>query len=273
MDLLQLKQIQQALETFFYKARLNIAVHNIIRNSTYSEFRKQTEDALYTQISNFATVEQINRILGLQKAVGVLTELDLIENLDLLWVPILSILGEDEMNSYLKWVAQKSGQASLNKLQPGITFSLQDQGLLRSIDIHGEQVLSLIDDTTKSWIARTVEQGIKNGMSNVEIAKLLRDNAKRVATERADVVAEHEAVSILGLIQLEVFKRNGVSNHKWISSRDEAVCEYCAANEQAGIVRLGDLFPSGAVAPPQHQRCRCIDVPVIPKDLKVIWTG
>jgi len=35
-------------------------------------------------------------------------------------------------------------------------------------------------------------------------------------------------------------------------------CELCQSNEDVGVVRYGDAFPSGHTAPPAHNGCRCI---------------
>ena len=50
---------------------------------------------------------------------------------------------------------------------------------------------------------------------------------------------------------------------QWIEWRTDgaSACAVCQANADAGPVRLGESFPSGATSVPQHPNCRCITLP------------
>ena len=58
-----------------------------------------------------------------------------------------------------------------------------------------------------------------------------------------------------------IYRDAGVQRVEWVTAEDARVCDFCDANEAAGPVFLGQAFPSGAIQPPQHPRCRCALVP------------
>lgn len=273
MKINKLRQIQRAFETFFYKVRFNIALYGALHSSEYYKFRGRIQSAIQKQILYFAKVEKIDSIVGFQKAVRDLTEKVLLFKLKKLWIPLLTFITTKELASYIKWAANKGGQAGLNKLKTEDRFEIKDKKLLKKMDRRAGEVLKLVDITTQDWIARTIEEGLKNKLSHYEIAKLLRDAAKNVATERAELIAENEAALMLGELETEVYKRNGVKLKYLITARDERVCPICVADEEAGRIPIDDPFPSGYLFVPVHKRCRCFVMPVIPEVLEIIWTG
>ena len=107
----------------------------------------------------------------------------------------------------------------------------------------------------------------------MDIAKALRDESLSLSKNRADTIAEHETVSILGEMALEVYNRSGIETHKWLTSMDEKVCVDCSSNETIGEIRVGESFPSGTISTPAHIGCRCYDLPVISDSSIDIWLG
>ena len=101
---------------------------------------------------------------------------------------------------------------------------------------------------------------------------MLRRSARSVARERADTIAEQEAALMIGEMELEVFKRNNIKFHVWVTSHDELVCQICMSNETGGKVAVGDEFPTGVLSSPAHIRCRCMTLPVF-TDMEVTWVG
>jgi hypothetical protein len=59
---------------------------------------------------------------------------------------------------------------------------------------------------------------------------------------------------------MEVYRAAGVKKVRWIT-RSGNPCKICLANEAAGPRYLGEPFPSGSVAPPEHPNCECALVP------------
>jgi len=275
LQIQQLKQVQQAIEHFFYKNRVNLVLDKVVKNRKTTNFKKKVRESLYNQILYFAKVEKVDQIVGvsgLGKAVKFLTAKDLLERLETLWVPLYSFLDEEVVHDYMIWAGERGGQGAIGKLRVAREFELTNNKLKSQLISLSDRLTDQIDNTTKDWIARTIEEGFRRNLSHFEIAKLIRDAAGNVAYERSEIIAEQEAAIAVGEIELEFYKRNGVKEIRWITSKDERVCMECLANEEAGVIKTGDVFPSGVVAPPSHIGCRCLLMPVI-KEVRVIWTG
>ena len=60
--------------------------------------------------------------------------------------------------------------------------------------------------------------------------------------------------------RVEVFRNAQVARVRWITTSVDP-CPICLANEAAGPRALGEPFPSGAVAPPEHPQCQCELIP------------
>ena len=273
MNLQQLKKVQQAIESFFYKIRFNIGLYNLLHNRNFYNFQNKINDALKKQILYFAKVEKINDIIGFEKAVKELTEKDLLTKIKKLWIPLTAFIGIPILNSYLRRAAEKGGQIGLDKLKIDKKFKLVNKKILELVEKRTKESIELIDRTTQDWIARTIEQGLRDNLSHIEIAKLLRNNAIQSAKERSTLIAEQEAALMIGELETEVYKKNGIESYKWITSRDELVCIDCMANEEAGEVKVGEIFPGGVLTTPQHQRCRCMIMPILSKTMEITWTG
>ncbi len=275
LQIQQLKQVQQAIENFFYRNKFNLALYKIINSRKTVNFKKKVKDGLYNQILYFAKVEKIDQIVGvvdLGKAVKLLTEKDLLERLEKLWVPLYSFLDEEDVRDYMLWAGEKGGQGAIGKLRVSRDFELTNNKLRTGLSSLADSLTVQVDNTTKDWLARTIEEGFNKNLSHFEIAKLIRNSANAVAFERSEVIAEQEAAIAVGEIEMEVYKRNGVRDFRWVTQRDEGVCIDCMSNEEAGIIKVGDSFPSGVVAPPAHTRCRCFVMPAV-KEAQVVWTG
>lgn len=113
-----------------------------------------------------------------------------------------------------------------------------------------------------SQILTTLLQGIAKillaggaGMAAAIAAFLAsQSNALRIAqTELTRAQAEAAA---------EVYRQAGVQLVQWQTEPPDP-CTTCLANEASGPHFYGQVFPSGAIAPPQHPRCRCALLPVM----------
>ena len=129
----------------------------------------------------------------------------------------------------------------------------QQQAMLRYQSQWAAQVINTI---LKALAAILVAGGA--GMTLALGAFLLSlDNAARIAqTEITRAMAAGAA---------ELYRLAGIQMVEWVTAEDARVCALCDANEAAGPQFLGHAFPSGALQPPQHPRCRCALVPTSPR--------
>lgn len=269
----KLKQIKRSIENFFYSTRFNIGLYKVMTSGVHGSFRQKVQNSLKKQLLYFAKVEKINRMVAMQKAVKELTDQDILDSLEKIWLPLSSLLDKKEVASHFIDYADRGGQIALDKIKSDGIFDLTNKKLLNNLDKKVENFFAQVDTTTKDWLSRSIEEGLNSGLSSYELAKKIHKEIPHVAELRSEVIAENEAAVIVGEMEVEVYKRNNIQFHKWVTSRDESVCLKCEANEREGLIPVGDTFPTGVSAPPDHVRCRCFSLPVIPLENKTLWTG
>lgn len=127
-----------------------------------------------------------------------------------------------------------------------------------------ERLLEQSDTTIRSIAAHritelgdTLAAGLEHGWSVDTLAGELRGVLDDEAWAYGVAVTEtNRAVSFASMLQ---YQQAGISQQEWLAV--PGACELCLNNQEAGAVRVGDTFPSGATAPPGHPYCRCGIVP------------
>jgi len=75
-------------------------------------------------------------------------------------------------------------------------------------------------------------------------------------------IANTEIARATSQAALASYDAAGVGYVAWIDTgADDRECLACEQNAAADPVPLGEMFPSGATAPPQHPNCRCAITP------------
>src|SRR5574343_241903 len=258
----QLIQAQRAIEQFFYKVRVNIALYDILRSEDYADFQKDMRLAIENQILYFAKVEKVNQVIGAQKI-----DEDLLKRIFLYYPILQEFINEQDFKDYLKTVSDKGVQSATSAV--GVDREFTVKNLEKIIEKRIKFSTESIDNTTVAWIANQLDKAVKSGASSYEIAKVLRDLAKDQAQMRAETIAEQEAAWMVGESQMDVYKQAGVTKKRLITSRDEVVCTLCLGDEAAGEIGIKEAFPSGAVGTPIHIRCRCFVLPVTSTPIEV----
>lgn len=120
-----------------------------------------------------------------------------------------------------------------------------------------------LPEATRDMLRGTITQAIDEGWTPYELADNLMDTYT-FSADRARVIAETEQTMAVMQGELQGWKESGVvTGSVWLLTNNENECELCAANAAAGEVALGEPFPSGATAPPQHPNCQCSLSPVV----------
>lgn len=268
-----LKSLYYKFQKYFYTGGYNIGFHTVIIKKESKEFEKNIAGAIEKQILHIANVDKLyNLIRHKEKAI----DRDLLLLLGAAWLAFdksISI-GKIGILAYLLWAGEQGGQIALDKIVPDRLFELKDPNVKRQFLERTAFLISTVDKTTQKWVAATIEAGLENGWDIPKIASYLKNEAKKVAVERAEIITETELMNALNTVEVRTFEKNGIEKHKWITSADERVEELCLANEAAGAINVGDMFPSGTEQPPQHINCRCYLLPVLPEYLdNSVWTG
>jgi hypothetical protein len=114
-----------------------------------------------------------------------------------------------------------------------------------------------ITEPTRERLQALIERAFTDGMQPRDL-KTAIENAGDFSTARADLIAETELSFAQNDAALEGWKASGVvAGSEWILGSEHDNDDECDGNAEAGVVALGDEFPSGDTAPPAHPRCYC----------------
>lgn len=213
--------IKQSLEDFFYKIRVNIALRDVLKSDQYLSVAKMFASAIKKQLLMYTKKEVISDIVGLyiEKGIKVVDNPEIYDGVMRHWVYLLAILDQEEFNDYLIYASTKGGQAALDKLKTDKTFLLTAESSIDNIKSNVTQSILLIEQTTQLWLTKMIKDGLNENLSPEEIAKLIKSVVNRTATNRGDLIAEHEAALALGEMEIEVYRRSDVQLVRWITAR------------------------------------------------------
>lgn len=158
-------------------------------------------------------------------------------------------------------------QFAAKALQSRLTFTFAqvNVGALRTLQEYDLGLIRNVTDQLRADIRSQIMQGVIQGES---IPKISRRLSKGTALEagtfpkvekRATVIARTETLRAFNQAALEQYRVAGVVRVKWLTGRDERVCDYCGPLD--GKVFPIDDLPWGA--PPIHPQCRCTASPSI----------
>jgi SPP1 gp7 family putative phage head morphogenesis protein len=124
----------------------------------------------------------------------------------------------------------------------------------------------VISDTTREMIQSMIADATDQGVSTDELASILEDSFA-FSSDRAEMIARTEIAMADSAGQMQGYVESGVvEGTEWTTAEDDAVDEECTMNADAGVIPLGELYPSGDEAPPAHPNCRCALVPALMKE-------
>jgi len=117
--------------------------------------------------------------------------------------------------------------------------------------------------STGERIGQIVSDGIKNKGGIPGISRDIRREFPDISKAKADNIAQTETAAALSIASLERMKGMGITGKEWVTAGDDRVCGVCQSNAVAGAIPVNQVFPGGAMHPPQHEGCRCVVVPVM----------
>jgi len=270
----KLHSLKRKLDTFLYGFGFNVALDNAEKDRTYKGFILSLRKALLWQI------EQVNKDINFERLMQVKKfKVPPSENKEM--AAIIRAIFEDldlgvafeqfdeGLGVYIEWGANAGGQAALDKLGIDGVFGVTDPNWLKYLDSAENLLITSVDDTTKRWIAGILQEGIENHLTTLELRDLLMTEAKILSPVRAEMIARTEIANVMNRTELESYKRAGILQKRWRTSRDERVCQWCAPLDNT-IVATEETFSQTAKAskgakeitytkqaPPLHIRCRC----------------
>jgi Phage portal protein/Phage Mu protein F like protein len=113
----------------------------------------------------------------------------------------------------------------------------------------------VITDSTREMIQAYTADAIAQGATTSEFADILQESFA-FSDARAEAIARTETAMADMAGQMEGYVQSGVvDGTQWITANDDMVDEECVANAEAGVIPLGEVYPSGDEAPPAHTNC------------------
>lgn len=247
----------RSIEKFAYEKGTNVALYNAERSDKYQAFRRRCEKILYQQVRECATLRNMQMAQAFGKGIT--------ETLIGFVSGLLETLtfGKVNLEAHLYWSGEQGGQAALDKLNIDAVFGLKNTKLIEYFDDYANLRIKTVDQTTKEWIARTIQRGLEQNKTPYEIQQLLIDEGKGISKLRAERIVLTETAQAMKTVELITAKKNGIVYTIWRTSRDERVCPICAPLH--GVkAKIGKLFDGEHDGPPAHVSCRCYLEEVIP---------
>jgi len=119
-----------------------------------------------------------------------------------------------------------------------------------------------VTDAISHQLSIILTDGLVNGRSPREIARVMSQTIDSITRKRALVIARTEVIRAHAEGQLLSFERLGVDEvgveAEWMTAGDDKVCELCAALEGM-VIPVEDAH--GLL--PRHPNCRCAWVPAV----------
>lgn len=112
-----------------------------------------------------------------------------------------------------------------------------------------------IDQTTVKRLAAAIADAYEGGEDFAGVVKAVKGEFADFSTKRLEMISQTELNNAFNQSLLKFGEEAGASGKSW--QTEPAACPICIENEMAGIIPLGDFFPSGNYSPTAHPRCMC----------------
>lgn len=182
---------------------------------------------------------------------------------------------DGEIRPILSAALSRSAMAAMDDL--GMASELDDfvpQYAIDFLDTHVPRLSGQITTTLAEEVGGIVQDGLREGLTNRDIAKEIEDSG--FAAPRAERIARTEAQIALQEGKLAGWREVGVEKKEWQLAPGN--CPLCQGIKDRGVVPIGEPFArAGEVIngvtvqwdvqmPPAHQNCRCNGLAVFAED-------
>ncbi|MCJ7829161.1 MAG: phage head morphogenesis protein [Dehalococcoidia bacterium] len=126
---------------------------------------------------------------------------------------------------------------------------------------HCAQLVTKMDDETKSRLAQVIADGIENKRGIPGLARDIRNEFENMTKFRSQMIARTETRNALWKGSRERMDAMGVDGKQWYlgSGGSQGNCDECIANADVGIIPIDEEFPN-----PEdgiHPNCTCAIAP------------
>lgn len=256
---------------YAYDKGVNAALLAAEDSKVYKIFKKDVEKAIFQQIV-FILVEK-NYFDTLMSLVGKSESFLETQIRSLLTYVALDKLVD--FKSFLVWAGERGGQSFLDKSEINAVFGLKNQQVINYFDDYSKLLINSVDDYTKRWLAKEIQNGLKEGLTPFEIQERITRRGREFSAIRAERITLTETARAMTTVEIEAASRAGVTEMVWQTSQDERVCPICGPLD-GKQTRIGGSFPGGYAQPPAHVSCRCYIKEILPRNYErsaTIWLG
>jgi SPP1 gp7 family putative phage head morphogenesis protein len=138
----------------------------------------------------------------------------------------------------------------------------EDEAALEALLAAGGDRIPGIVATRVRQLEQALLRALQDGTSVQELAAQI--TVILGGQQSALLVTQTETSWASAWAQIAAYRAAGITKTIWVTRNDFRVCSKCLRNQNAGPWPLGKPFPTGAIAPPQHPRCRCVLKPAKP---------
>ena len=183
--------------------------------------------------------------------------------------PLLATLDDTlttQINGHLSTI-YFTGSAEMvtwGKTKAGVPIAFEGPPMSQAIDWaekRGATLVKGLDEETKRRLAHTISQGIETKRGIPGLTRDIRKEFADMSRYRSELIARTETANALSEASLDRMDDMGIDGKEWITAGDARVSEECEANENEGVIPIGQTFSGGVMAPPQHPDCRCTLAP------------
>lgn len=123
-----------------------------------------------------------------------------------------------------------------------------------------------ITETTREELRAMTADAVQEGLSSQDFADDVQSSFA-FSEQRAMMVARTELAFAHVEGNMAAWAESGlVVGTQWILGSEHDMDDECNENAEAGIVALGDEFPSGDTGPPAHPNCVCDVIPILSEE-------
>ena len=163
----------------------------------------------------------------------------------------------------------KAGLMKAGSINISPSFTLANPAAKEYLENYGYNLITKVDNTTKTQLGRIITRGLDEGESYQKVARNIRDmfdgfserKPQAHIRNRAELIAVTEtgnAYTEAALIQSKSLQMAGLPMvKKWNTVGDDRVSDGCRENESVGWIPLDNAFPSGHMRPLRFPGCRC----------------
>jgi len=177
------------------------------------------------------------------------------------WLKTIKAVSTVIVEDFGKEIEDDLGGKGFSPTEKKWTFDPFSAAVQLWVTNHATESVTSILGTNLEDVKRIIKNGTDNNLSNVQIAKELRQFYDDQSAWKAMRTARTETSQAAGYGQRESARQSGVVRKKlWISSRDERVRDEHAALDTGKGVPFNEPYSNGEMYVGEHSiNCRCVE--------------